>query len=122
MTFLSTHLNVETQFVPVIARLSPTGKDWRRGKTAHDYGKVEQALELFLPYEPACYGNIMCWTLGEGHNEASWGYYQDTMAPYSRMHEAAALIKRYAELLGPEYKVEEYKRLPHDWRARAWRR
>lgn len=122
MTYLEENLNIETQFVPVIVRLSPSGKKWRDGLNAHDYGPVPRALELFLPYEPAQYGNIVCWSLGEGRNEAAWGYYQDGTPPYSRLAEAAALIKRYADLLGPGFKVEERKRLPHDWRARAWRR
>lgn len=125
MTLNSTLLNNEVQYVPVIVRLSPSGKKWRDGKDAHDYGPTPRVLMLFLPLDAVNYGNIACWTPTDGHGEASLSYYEDTTPPHSRKREGEALVEQYHRLLESlkePFRLEVRQRLPHDWRQVAWRR
>jgi hypothetical protein len=89
-------------------------------------GEFEGRVELFLPYEPAKYGDIMTWHPSEGHNEADWFYYAATRKPWREMVAAERMVEHYKAFLKRiddgmhPYEVRVRQRLPNDWRERAW--
>lgn len=103
----------------VIARSPSTRRDRCPEPERH------RSVELFLPYAPVQYGNIMGWYPGEGHNEAHVTYYNETIPPYASMHEAEQMIEQYRALLqslGEPFDLQVRQKLPFDWRRVAWGR
>lgn len=88
--------------------------------------ETRTAIDLFLPHDPANRGNVVIWD--GGHNEAHLTYYWRTKVPRTpaQVKAAAKAVARYRAFMEsiPEsdrQPVVERKRLPHDWRERAWR-
>ena len=103
---------------PIIARIDPGAKQ-------RDMG-IDK-VTLFLPYDSANRGNIVCWQRLGQHSEASMGYYQSTRKPRTKLEldACAAALKHYRwEITGypvaDRVQLYERQRLPHDWREHAW--
>lgn len=85
---------------------------------------AKHGLMLFLPYDEVNHGAISCWTPADGHNEASFGYYQETRAPWACAAEADRLVTRYMRLCsmnGANAQIVRRQKLPNNWRTIAWR-
>lgn len=79
----------------------------------------------FFPYSEATNGYLVCYAHIGQHSEGSLGYYMQTKAP--RDPEAVAMVAALREEVAQIYESEpdavtlvEKKRLPHDFRDRAW--
>lgn len=99
----------------VIARIAP-----------RERGDRTVRAELFLPHDQVNPGRIAVW---DGcHSEASLDYYWSTKAPRKPAErEAAALVvQQYRNFMASipaedRQPIEERTRVPHNWRAHAWR-